>query len=120
MYKFSKKSKEKLATCHPDLQKIANELIKIMDVTILCGHRDEEAQNKAFHKGNSKLEYPNSKHNQIPSLAVDIVPYPLNWSDIEMFQRMCGIIEGIAHEKGIKIRMGRDFSFKDFPHAELV
>jgi hypothetical protein len=32
---------------------------------------------------------------------------------------MCDHVERIAKEKGIKVRMGRDFSFKDYPHVEL-
>ena len=120
MYNFGSKSRERLQEIHPDLQIIMNELIQQMDVTILCGHRNEEDQLKAFEGGNSKLLWPNSKHNSIPSNAVDVAPYPINWNDLASFERMCGIIEGIAHVKGIKIRMGRDFSFKDYPHVELM
>jgi peptidoglycan L-alanyl-D-glutamate endopeptidase CwlK len=120
MYKFGKRSKERLATCHKDLQTIANELIKIMDVTVLCGFRSKEDQNEAYDTGQSKLRYPKSKHNKQPSLAMDLAPYPIDWNDLKRFERMCGIVEGIAHEKGIKIRMGRDFSFNDYPHIELM
>lgn len=122
MPKFGKRSKERLATCKPELQELMNELIKIMDVTILCGHRDEEAQNKAYADGFSKLQFPNSKHNSIPSHAVDVAPWNggINWNDINTFERMCGIVEGIAQQRNIKIRMGRDFSFKDYPHVELL
>lgn len=120
MYKFSKRSKDRLNTCHKDLKLIMNDLIKVMDVTILEGYRNEEKQNKAFSEGFSKLQYPNSKHNQNPSLAVDVAPYPIDWNNIKRFERMCGIIEGIALKRNIKIRLGRDFSFKDYPHIELL
>lgn len=119
MAKFSSRSQERLDTCDPRLKLIMEELIQVMDVTILCGHRNEEDQNKAFASGNSKLQWPNSKHNSFPSKAVDVAPYPISWEDIDRFERMCGIIEGIAHSKGIRIRLGRDFSFKDYPHIEL-
>ena len=122
MPKFGKRSKERLATCHEDLQEIMNELIRIMDVTIVCGHRGQKEQDEAFAKGNSKLQFPKSKHNSTPSLAVDVAPYNngIDWNDLRSFERMCGIIEGIAHTKGIKIRLGRDFSFSDFPHIEIM
>lgn len=120
MYKFGKRSKRNLATCHPDLQEIMNELIKVMDVSILCGYRGKKEQNEAYDKGNSKLQYPKSKHNKKPSMAVDVSPYPIDWEDIMGFERMCGIVEGIAHMKNIKIRLGRDFSFRDMPHLELL
>jgi hypothetical protein len=32
---------------------------------------------------------------------------------------MCEHVEEIAKRLGIKIRLGRDFSFKDWPHIEL-
>ena len=119
MYKFGKKSLEKLSECHDDLQKIAHELIKEMNVTVLCGYRNEEEQNKAFSNGFSRLQYPNSKHNKKPSMAMDIAPYPVDWNDIHEFIKMCDIIEDIAKDLNIKIRLGRDFSFKDYPHIEL-
>lgn len=120
MPSFGTKSKERLAEIDPRLQEILNEAIKIMDFTVLCGHRGEVEQNKAFAEGKSKLQFPESKHNKTPSLAVDIAPYPIDWNDIKRFEYLCGIIEGIAHMKGIKVRMGRTFSFKDYPHIELV
>jgi len=39
MPKYGSESKAKLATCHPDLQKIYNEAIKYCDITILEGTR---------------------------------------------------------------------------------
>ena len=120
MPKFGRRSKERLATCHPLLQEIMNELIKVMDVTILCGVRGEEEQNKAFNEGKSKLKYPQSKHNRSPSWAVDVAPYPIDWNNIDRFKQMCYYIEAIASVKGINIRLGRDFSFKDYPHLEIM
>jgi len=117
--KFGKKSLERLATCHEDLQAIAHELVKIMDVTVLCGHRGEKEQAQAFIDGHSKLTWPRSKHNSLPSRAVDLAPYPVDWKDIKRFSEMCTHIESIAKRLGIKIKLGRDFSFKDYPHIEL-
>lgn len=116
---FSKKSLARINECHPDLQKIALELIKEMDVTVLCGHRDEVSQNEAFINGKSKLRWPKSKHNKTPSLAIDMAPCPMDWNDIPSFMLMCSKIERIASILKIEIRLGRDFSFKDFPHIEL-
>ena len=117
--KFGKRSLERLETCHEDLQEICHELIQYMDVTVLCGHRGEKEQNAAFHAGRSKLMYPRSKHNITPSRAVDLAPWPIDWQDIKRFKEMTDHVVRIAKEKGIKVRMGRDFSFKDWPHVEL-
>jgi len=118
---FGRLSLSRLETCDRRLRMICEEAIKVMDFSVLCGHRDKEAQNKAFKDGNSNAEYPASKHNQIPSQAVDIAPYPINWNDKERFARLAGIMEGIAHSKGIKICWGGDFeSIVDMPHFQLV
>lgn len=120
MFKFSKRSKSRLSTCDERLQIICNELILRMDVTILCGHRGEKEQNKAYNNGFSKLKFPHSKHNQFPSKAVDVAPYPVDWKNIRRFNEMCDIIQEIADQYNIKIKLGRDFnSFKDYPHVEL-
>ena len=120
MNNFGLKSLKRIKECHIDLQTIAYELIKVMDVTILCGHRNEIDQNNAFINGKSKLQWPQSKHNVLPSLAIDIAPYPIDWKNIDKFNEMCDHVERIAKDKGIKIRLGRDFSFKDYPHVEII
>ena len=114
------KSKARLETCHPDLITIMEEAIEIIDFTVLCGERDEDAQTEAFDSGRSKVQFPNSKHNSSPSRAVDIAPWPIDWEDRERFFHLAGIVKGIAHEKGIDLTWGGDFrSFFDGPHYEL-
>ena len=120
-YKYSKSSSNKLSTCDPRLIEIMNIVIKIMDNTILCGHRGKEAQNKAYAEGRSNARYGKSKHNKTPSHAVDTAPYPINWNDKERFARLAGIVEGVAHMLGYKIKWGGDFtSLKDMPHFEII
>jgi len=120
MAKFGAKSLERLRTCHDDLQLLCHAILDEMDIMVLCGHRGEQDQNKAFAEGKSKLKFPKSKHNVTPSLAVDIAPYPVDWSDIARFEQMCEIAERLADKMGIEIRLGRDFSFRDLVHIELV
>jgi hypothetical protein len=78
MPKFSNISTVRLATCDDRLQAICNELIKIADFIVLCGHRDKKEQEEAFENGNTRVHFPNSRHNSYPSEAVDLVPY---WQD---------------------------------------
>lgn len=126
---FGKASQEKLATCDPRLQKVFNEVIKHFDCTVIEGHRGEEAQNKAFAEGKSKLKYPQGKHNKIPSLAADVLPYQIDWNDTNRMRYFAGFVVGIAATMGIKLRWGGDWnqntelkdnSFNDLPHFELV
>lgn len=126
---FGKASQEKLATCDQRLQKVFNEVIKHFDCTVIEGHRGEAAQNKAFAEGKSKLKYPQGKHNKTPSLAADVLPYPIDWNDTNRMCYFAGFVVGIAATMGIKLRWGGDWnqntelkdnSFNDLPHFELV
>ena len=71
---FGVTSQARLAELHPDLQLIMNETLDIMDISIAVGFRDKAEQEAAFNAGNSKVHFPNSKHNTKPSLAVDVYP----------------------------------------------
>jgi peptidoglycan L-alanyl-D-glutamate endopeptidase CwlK len=129
MPSFGARSKQNLSSAHPDLQRLFNEVIKHIDCTVLEGHRDKEAQDKAFHEGKSQTKWPNSKHNSKPSMAVDVAPYPINWNDRERFYYFAGFVKATAVRMGINIRWGgdwdgdydfRDQTFFDLPHFELV
>lgn len=127
-YKFSKRSQEKLETCDSRIQEIMNEAIKIIDFTVLEGHRSKDLQNLYYEQGKSKLKYPQSRHNSYPSMAIDIAPYPIDWNDRERFVYIAGIIKGIGMAMGYKIRWGGDWNmnnnlkdqtFFDLPHFEI-
>lgn len=132
---FGAESTKQLATCHIDLQVVMNEAIKYFDFTVLEGHRGQAAQEAAFAAGNSKLHYPNGKHNSLPSLAVDIAPYPTNWKDTERFVYFAGFIMGVSKMLLAQgkithtVKWGGDWnsntqvkdeSFRDYGHFELV
>jgi len=129
MPEFSISSKNKLYTCHPYIQLICFEVIKYFDFTILEGYRNEEKQNNAFNENKSKLKYPFSKHNKIPSEAIDIIPYPIDWNDINRFIYLAGFMMGISKHLKIKLRWGGNWNndnnlknnkFNDFPHFEIM
>jgi hypothetical protein len=129
MYAYGKVSEAHIATLHPDLQRLLREVIKYVNISVTCGHRGEAAQEAAFYSGASEVHWPDGMHNKLPSLAVDVAPYPLDWHDEESFTLLAGIIKGIAFMLGIKIRLGidwdgdmvvREHKFKDRPHIELV
>ena len=133
MYKYGKASKARLSTCHEKLQLLCNELIKYRDVSILCGHRDEKDQTEAYSKGLSKVEFPNSKHNIYPSLAVDMALYHkqaphIHYSSRDEFLEFAGFVRGISATLGIELRWGGDWdndndftdqTFNDWVHWEL-
>jgi len=131
---FSTNSKEKLLTCHRDLKLLFMEVIKFYDCKILMGHRIEEEQERAFESKKSKLHYPHSKHNFIPSRAVDAIPYfskipHIRWDDLKKFYEFGGFVQAIAKTLGIDIRWGgnwdmddelNDQSFNDLVHFEVI
>ncbi len=129
MPNFSHKSLARLETCDSRLQVVFLEVVKHFDCTVLTGHRDEETQNEKYRNGLSKVQWPNSKHNQEPSNAVDVAPYPIDWEDTERFRYFAGYVMGIASMMGIRLRHGGDWDgdtevkdnrFNDLPHFELV
>lgn len=132
MASFSDKSLAILDTCHPDLQKVLKEAIKYFDFTLIEGRRTLETQKKYVADGKSKTM--NSKHIPDPrdpkqySRAIDLTPYPIDYSDLQRHCYLGGWIMGIASQMGIKLRWGGDFSgdtqikdesFKDYVHFEL-
>lgn len=98
MPKFSQESFSKLSTCHADLQALFYDVIKYVDCTILEGHRNEIEQNIAFKSGHSKIEWPNGKHNQQPSLAVDVIMYPIDFDNVHKAYWFAGYVLGIAQK----------------------
>lgn len=127
MFKFSKRSQENLEGCHSNLIELFEAALKTspIDFSVICGHRDEGLQIIAFARKTSRLEYPNSKHNSNPSLAVDVQPYPYtqeNINDIEhtKFRLLNEHIKKVADELGIPVlNGGLDWGW-DWFHWELV
>ena len=128
MPRFGKRSLKQLNTCHADLGKVFNEVIKTVDCSVLEGHRNKDKQNLFFEEGKTKVKYPDGRHNDYPSNAVDVVPYPIDWNDRERFHLFAGFVIGIAKSMGINLRWGGDWNqnwevddnkFDDFPHFEL-
>ena len=129
MPKFGSRSRNNLETCHEDLQDLFNEVIKHVDCSVICGHRNQQEQAEAFKKKRTKVKYPKGRHNASPSMAADVVPYPIDWDDRERFHLFAGFVLGIAQSMEINIRWGGDWNknfevddnnFDDFPHFEII
>lgn len=117
---FSKNSKEKLRSCDPLIQDVLNDAIKHYDFSVVDGHRDMARQNQYFNEGTSKLRWPDSRHNSFPSLAVDIIPYPSQYSDEQEFYTMATYVLASANRLGVRLDWGGHWqTFKDLPHFEL-
>ena len=139
-YQFSESSLILLNTCHPIWVAVMHVVIKHVDIKVITGHRDEVGQQRMYDAGRSKLQWPDSKHNSYPSLAIDVVPYPVIWPDqkkrprqfvaeMARFARLAGYVQAVCNQLGHECRWGGDWDrdwdltdnvFNDYPHYELV
>lgn len=113
---WSKRSKDNLAECHTDLQRLAAAIDKRIDIEVIWGYRGKADQDRAVREGKSKLPFPKSKHNKTPALAFDACPNPIQWEDTAPYKKMREIAKEEAAKLGIKVR----FISWDLPHIELV
>lgn len=137
MPRYSRASLDKLATCDHNLQRLFTEVIRHWDCTIIYGHRTPEEQQALYAQGRTKpgsiVTYKDgvtklSAHNQEPSLAIDVVPYPIDWADEERMVYFAGFVMGMAQMMAIPLKWGGDWNrnqetsdenFRDLPHFEL-
>lgn len=127
---WSSKSQRVYNSLDPRLQYLCDELLKHMDVSLVYGHRTQRQQNALYPK-NSKVQWPNSKHNRKPSLAVDMQPYPYPSTENDLragLGYMAGLCFRLAEESGFSIRWGGDWNrngdvtdngFDDLFHIEV-
>lgn len=132
MPQFSESSLKKLGAVHQDLQMLFSEVIKSFDCTVISGIRTQEEQQRLYAQGRSEPGniithmdgvLKRSKHQG--GLAVDIVPYPIDWNDHERFRQFGWYVKGIA--KTLKrygaiendIKWGGDWKWKDLPHWQI-
>jgi peptidoglycan L-alanyl-D-glutamate endopeptidase CwlK len=130
---------ERLSTVEPLLAGVVRAAGDIVPFKVIEGHRGQEAQDKAFAEGKTKLQWPNGKHNALPSKAVDLAPLyydggaKIDWNDLIAFGRIMGVVQALGHLRGVKLRFGLDWdgdfrsvnrdpdeSFLDAPHVELI
>ncbi len=133
MPNYSVRSESRLLQCSPKIQLVFRNVIKVVDNTILTGHRTEFVQNKKFYAKpqQSKVKWPNGKHNSIPSQAIDAAPWPIpenwgenHWKDKVKFYQFASIVMYEAEKLGIALRWGGDWdgdgNYKDQTFDDLV
>lgn len=133
MRRWSRKSQIVYDRLDPRLQVLVTRIRdEVVDISLLSGYRGPDEQNELYASGASTLPWPQSKHNKLPSQAVDIAPYPYPTYEPKLWGAL-GYIAGramaIAKEEGFQIRWGGDWdgdgdltdqSFDDLFHLELL
>lgn len=141
---FGQRSKEKLATCHIDLQLIAQESLKVsvVDFGVSEGHRTIEKQQEYFKTGKSKIDgvIKKGKHNYQPSLAFDVYAYVPEKPELAFSKAYLTFLGGVITTTAKRLlnegrishslrwgynwdndgEIGTDQTFQDMPHFELV
>lgn len=140
MPRFGRTSRSRLNTCHEDLRSLFSAVVAGFDCSILYGHRSVEEQQALYAIGRTKEKdrdpvtnidgvKKKSLHNYIPSIAVDVAPYPIDFNDIDRIRYFAGYVMGMAAALNIKLRWGGDWdqdtevkdnTFNDLLHFELV
>ncbi len=110
----------RLSTCHVDLQMLITKVGKQTPMMVVCGHRNEQKQNQVFADGFTRVRWPNSLHNQEPSLAVDLCPLPVNWQNTRHFFELAAYVWAESLKNNINVKWGGSFSFGDYGHFELM
>ena len=123
---LSDASSRNLETCHQSIIEICRTVIRDYDFTVLYGHRGEELQNGLYAQGRTApgqivtyCQWPDSKHNSIPSLAVDLAPYPIDWSDLYRFHELAGRMLQVAALFDVDMTWGGHWSKPDMPHFQV-
>ena len=117
-YKLGIRSAQSLSGVHPDLVAVVEAAIRIteVDFSVIEGIRALERQKQLLKEGKSTTL--NSRH--ITGHAVDMVPYPVHWEDLDRFEDMAEAMKVSAEELGIPVVWGGDWkNFYDAPHFEL-
>jgi peptidoglycan LD-endopeptidase CwlK len=137
---LGKTSLARLEGVHPDLVKVVKRAIELstVDFMVLEGVRTPARQKELYAQGRTKPGPKvtwtlNSNHFVKPSTgfghAVDLVPYPVDWTDLKKFDAMSKAMFAAAKDVGIPIRWGKDWNSNgkpgekgetDSPHFELL
>lgn len=118
-----------LGQAHNLLQELFRDVASQIPILIMDAQRGKAAQEDAFRRKATKVHFPNSAHNWVPSVALDVAPLPLVWTDRKAFRHLIvDIVQPTAKRLKIPIRCGIDFNmngvltddkFVDLPHVEL-
>lgn len=139
MFSLGTRSRANLAGVHPDLVRVVERAIELtaQDFTVIEGVRTIERQRQLYAQGRTQpgpvvTWTMHSRHFAGPDgygHAVDVVPWPVDWSSPAKFDAIAQAMFDAAAELGVSIRWGADFDQDgiprergevDSPHFELA
>ncbi len=132
-FKLGKTSLARLVGVDECLVKVVMRAIEIseVDFTVMEGKRTLERQRELYAQGRTapgKIVTWTMNSRHIEGKAVDLVPYPLDWNDLEKFDKIKDAMFQAAREIDVNLRWGADWDGDgkyrekgeyDSPHFEL-
>lgn len=132
-FKLGKTSLARLKGVDETLVNVVKRAIEIseVDFTVLEGVRTLERQRELYAQGRTapgKIVTWTMKSRHIEGKAVDLVPYPLDWNDLEKFNKIKDAMFQAAKELDVNLRWGADWNENwhyrekgeyDSPHFEI-
>ena len=130
---LGKTSLARLKGVDEQLVNIVKRAIEIseVDFTVLEGVRTLDRQRELYAQGRTapgKIVTWTMKSRHIEGKAVDLVPYPLDWNDLEKFNKIKDAMFQAAREQDVNLRWGADWDGDgkyrekgeyDSPHFEI-
>lgn len=132
-FKLGKTSLARLKGVDETLVNVVKRAIEIseVDFTVLEGVRTLERQRELYAQGRTapgKIVTWTMKSRHIEGKAVDLVPYPLDWNDLDKFNKIKDAMFQAAKELDVNLRWGADWDGDgnyrekgeyDSPHFEI-
>lgn len=132
-FKLGKTSLARLQGVDETLVNVVKRAIEIseVDFSVLEGVRTLERQRELYAQGRTapgKIVTWTMKSKHIDGKAVDLVPYPLDWNDLEKFNKIKDAMFQAARELDVNLRWGADWDGDgnyrekgeyDSPHFEI-
>ena len=132
-FKLGKTSLARLQGVDETLVNVVKRAIEIseVDFTVMEGVRTLERQRELYAQGRTapgKIVTWTMKSRHIEGKAVDLVPYPLDWNDLEKFNKIKDAMLQAARELDVNLRWGADWDGDgkyrekgeyDSPHFEI-
>lgn len=120
MFKLGKRSEERLVGVDARLVAVVRRAIELstVDFTVLEGVRTLGRQKELYAQGRTapgKVVTWTMKSKHIDGLAVDLVPFPVDWNDSEKFMAIARAMFAAASELGVNIRWGANWDGDDKP-----
>jgi len=121
---FGNSSLKQRDTMDSDIKLIFDEVVKRFDISLIEAHRTAERQHEHWQKGRVLKEIlldpkvrdnweivnkdnvvtykdgyeKESRHQEYPAIAVDVVPYPSMWSDVEELDALAEVVYEVQDE----------------------